>query len=44
MDFITQVYRGTEHLPWVVHSLKDLNNFVAELSGTKGYGLVATEW
>ncbi len=43
-DFITLVYRGKEDLPWVVESLKDLKMFVAELSDTKGYGLVATEW
>ncbi len=44
MDFITQVYRGKEDLPWVLDRIKDLNDFVAELKCTKVYGLVATEW
>ena len=43
-DFITHVYCDKEDLPWVVDSLKDLKMFVAELSDTKSYGLVATEW
>ena len=44
MEFTTQVFRGKEYLPWVVDRLKDLNLFVTELSDTKVYGLVATEW
>ena len=43
-DFITHVYCDKEDLPWVVDSLKDLKMFVAELSDTKSFGLVATEW
>jgi len=43
-EFIAQVYRDDEVLPWVVDSLEKLKKFVAKLDGTKVYGLVATEW
>ena len=43
-EFITEVYRGSEELPWVKDRLVELNAFVATLDERRVYALVATEW
>jgi len=43
-EFIAEVYRGDEELPWVKDGLIELNAFVDTLDGRRVYALVATEW
>lgn len=44
IEFINEVYRGSESLPWVADRLTELMVFVGTLEENVQYGLVATEW
>jgi hypothetical protein len=44
LEFVDEVYRGKEGLPWVKTDLKNLKKYLKSLDEDRVYALVATEF